>query len=156
MKLTNTFYSPVGWNSLSGSSLSLSTNLFSPGVSVQAEGTTDAQSTRFADECGSTKGYPTQLPYDLTKVAIVGNGNCASTCATVSSLTRSFVARLRKLTSFLLSLSAALQFTTLMAELHNTRMYVYGGSPSVNTIQYKGMAGNQGSSPSLFNRRVEF
>lgn len=31
-----------------------------------------------------------------------------------------------------------------MAELRNTRMYVYGGSPAVETIQYKGMAGNQG------------
>ncbi|KAL7414430.1 hypothetical protein BDY24DRAFT_385182 [Mrakia frigida] len=116
MRLTNTFYSPVGWNNLEGNSLSVNNNLFSPGVSVQAEGTTDAQSTRFADECGSTRGYPTTQPYDLTKVAIVGNGNCASTCAT---------------------------FTTLMSELHNTRMYIYGGSPSVETIQYKGMAGNQ-------------
>ena len=34
-------------------------------------------------------------------------------------------------------------FTTLMQELHGSKMYVYGGSPAVSTIQYKGMAGNQ-------------
>lgn len=112
-RLDQTFYSPVGWDDLSGNALSIRTNLFSPGVTVQAEGTSDPQSTRFADNCGSTRSYPQTQPYDLTKVAIVGNGNCASTCAT---------------------------FTTLMQELHNTKMYVYGGSPAVDTVQYKGMA----------------
>ncbi|KAH8990805.1 hypothetical protein EDB92DRAFT_2114806 [Lactarius akahatsu] len=58
---------------------------------------------------------PTTPPFDLNKVAIIGNGNCASTCSL---------------------------FTTLMFERHQTKIAVFGGNP-LQQIQYKGMAGNQ-------------
>ncbi|KAI9438208.1 hypothetical protein H4582DRAFT_2111656 [Lactarius indigo] len=48
-------------------------------------------------------------------VVNVGNGNCASTCSL---------------------------FTTLMFERHQTKIAVFGGNP-LQSIQYKGMAGNQ-------------
>ncbi|KAN0139277.1 hypothetical protein V8E53_002778 [Lactarius tabidus] len=50
-----------------------------------------------------------------SKVVIVGNGNCASTCA---------------------------HFATSMSELHRTKIAVFGGHPS-RPIQYKGTAGSQ-------------
>jgi len=48
-------------------------------------------------------------------IALVGNGNCASTCAL---------------------------FSTLMSERLKTKTAVFGGRPGQH-IEYKGMAGNQ-------------
>ena len=50
-----------------------------------------------------------------TYVRLVGNANCASTCA---------------------------MFSTLMFERHATKIAIFGGKPGL-PMEYKGMAGNQ-------------
>ena len=72
-RLGQTRYSPVGWDDLSENALSIRTNLFSPGLTVQAEGTSDPQSSPFAKNRGFTRSYPQTRPYDLARIAIVGS-----------------------------------------------------------------------------------
>lgn len=56
-----------------------------------------------------------QLPSPAHMPYLVGNANCASTCA---------------------------MFSTLMFERHNTKTAIFGGKPGL-PMEYKGMAGNQ-------------
>lgn len=58
---------------------------------------------------------PADPPFPLKDVVVVGNGNCASTCAL---------------------------FTTILHEKHGVRMAVFGAKPG-EPAEYKGMAGNQ-------------
>jgi len=71
----------------------------------------------FFDGCASlfNSTFPVKPTFDPKKIVIVGNGNCASTCAL---------------------------FTTVFHELYKTRIIVFGGKPG-QSIEYKGMAGNQ-------------
>lgn len=114
--LNSTFYSPVSWNYVNGQALSRTEDVFDEEVTVQVNGLPDIQSERFTDYCGDTSSFPSSPLYDLSKIAIVGNGNCASTCAL---------------------------FTTVMKEQHNVKVYVYGGNPTTSQMEYKGMAGAQ-------------
>ncbi|KAI9513423.1 hypothetical protein F5148DRAFT_1273072 [Russula earlei] len=82
---------------------------------VIVNGRKDVTSLRFYDACPFSVPIPSLPPFDLTVVAIVTNGNCASTCAL---------------------------FSTLMKERHNTTIAVFGGRPG-QSIEFKGVAGNQ-------------
>ncbi|KAI9463969.1 hypothetical protein BJY52DRAFT_1401034 [Lactarius psammicola] len=107
------FYAPDSWQFLNGTQMPLNFNYIEPSVPFVINGRDDATSQRLEDICPTPNmTMPTKPPFDLNKVAIIGNGQCASTCAT---------------------------FTTAMFEQHQTKIAVFGGNPS-QPIQYKGMS----------------
>lgn len=109
------FYAPEQWAFLNDTLFPNNFNYISPPVPVTIDGTRDSTSRRFHDACPSSVSILNQAPFDLSQVAIVTNGNCASTCA---------------------------MFSTLMRERHNTTVAVFGGRPG-RSMEFKGMAGNQ-------------
>ncbi|KAI9463968.1 hypothetical protein BJY52DRAFT_1401032 [Lactarius psammicola] len=105
------FYAPGQF--LNGTQMPLNFNYIEPSVPFVINGRDDATSQRLEDICPTPNmKMPTKPPFDLNKVAIIGNGQCASTCAL---------------------------FTTAMFERHQTKIAVFGGNPS-QPIQYKGMS----------------
>ncbi|KAN0139275.1 hypothetical protein V8E53_002776 [Lactarius tabidus] len=113
---TLTFYAPDNWQFLNGTEIPDSYDYNDPSLPSVINGRKEPTSQRFEDICPYPNvTIPQTPPFDLNKVVIVGNGNCASTCAL---------------------------FTTSMFERHQTKIVVFGGHPS-QPIQYKGMAGNQ-------------
>ncbi|KAL1948464.1 hypothetical protein VTO73DRAFT_12539 [Trametes versicolor] len=109
------FYAGDNWAFLNNTQRSSSDNYMSPPSSRVINGQTFVESQRFLDVCPFSVDLPEDPPFDPSKIAIVGNGNCASTCA---------------------------MFSTLMNERHNTKIALFGGKPGLAT-QFKGMAGNQ-------------
>ncbi|KAL0065781.1 hypothetical protein AAF712_007269 [Marasmius tenuissimus] len=115
---TLSFYSAEQWAFLNGTRMSSSYNYIDPTQPFTINGVSDPTSQRFHDTCETisfTQTVPDEPPFDPSNIAIVGNGNCASTCAT---------------------------FITLMNERLGTKIAVFGGRPGQN-IEFKGMAGNQ-------------
>jgi len=111
-----TFYSPDNWAFLNDTQQPLTFNYNDPAVIRKTNGVADPTSQRFHDICTPfSVPIPETPPFDLKNVAIVGNANCASTCA---------------------------MFSTLMFERHQTKTAIFGGKPG-EVLQYKGMAGNQ-------------
>ncbi|THH27364.1 hypothetical protein EUX98_g6832 [Antrodiella citrinella] len=111
-----TFYSPDNWAFLNDTEQPLTFNYIDPAVIRKTNGVNDPTSQRFEDICTPfSVPIPETPPFDLNNVAIVGNANCASTCA---------------------------MFSTLMFERHQTKNVIFGGKPG-EVMQYKGMAGNQ-------------
>ncbi|KAI0289964.1 hypothetical protein BC826DRAFT_1106720 [Russula brevipes] len=111
-----TWYSPDNWLFVNGTQMPLDFNYNSPSVPNVVNGREDPTSQRFLDLCPKTSvTLPSAPPFDLNNVVIVGNGNCASTCAT---------------------------FVTLMFERHQTKIVTFGGFPN-KPIEYKGMSGTQ-------------
>ncbi|KAH9053608.1 hypothetical protein EDB87DRAFT_1569255 [Lactarius vividus] len=111
----DSFYVPEQWAFLNDTLFPNDFNYISPPLPVDIGGIRSTTSQRFLDTCPTSVLIPTQAPFDLSQVAIVTNGNCASTCAT---------------------------FSTLMRERHNTTIAVFGGRPG-RGIEFKGMAGYQ-------------
>ncbi|KAJ6588363.1 hypothetical protein B0H19DRAFT_1248035 [Mycena capillaripes] len=111
------FYTADNFAFLNGTEMPASYNYMTPDVPIVINGKLDATSQRFHDTCESSfeVDMPATPPFDLKNVAIVTNGNCASTCA---------------------------MFSTLMNEREQTKIAVFGGKPLEN-VEYKGMAGNQ-------------
>ena len=64
------------------------------------------------DVCPFSVDLPAEPFFPPEKIAIVGNANCASTCA---------------------------MFSTLMNERHNTTIAIFGGAPGMQ-MQFKGMS----------------
>ncbi|KAH9054676.1 hypothetical protein EDB87DRAFT_1428312 [Lactarius vividus] len=109
-------YAPDNWLFLNGTQMPFDFDYNDPSVPYVINGRDDPTSQRFEDACPTLNvTIPTAPPFDLNQIAIIGNGNCASTCAI---------------------------FTTLMFERHQTKIAVFGGNPS-QPIQFKGMAGGQ-------------
>ncbi|KZT64325.1 hypothetical protein DAEQUDRAFT_39563 [Daedalea quercina L-15889] len=111
------YYPPDNWAYPGNNSImSDNFNYIDPYVTKTINGVQYNESQRFYDVCTPFNvTIPAEPPFDLAKVAIVGNGDCASTCA---------------------------QFSTLMYERHNTTIAIFGGKPN-ETMQFKGMAGEQ-------------
>ncbi|KAJ7628461.1 hypothetical protein FB45DRAFT_1028550 [Roridomyces roridus] len=111
------FYTADNWAFFNGTEMPADYNYMTPDVPIVINGKQDATSQRFHDTCELSfeVPIPETPPFDLKNVAIVSNGNCASTCA---------------------------MFSTLMFERHQTKIAIFGGKPGQD-IQYKGMAGNQ-------------
>ncbi|KAJ7856576.1 hypothetical protein B0H13DRAFT_2237799 [Mycena leptocephala] len=111
------FYTADNWAFLNGTQMPADYNYMTPDVPIVINGKVDATSQRFHDTCELTfeVPMPETPPFDLKNVAIVTNGNCASTCA---------------------------MFSTLMNEREQTKIAVFGGKPFEN-VEFKGMAGNQ-------------
>jgi len=112
-----TDYTGDNWLFENGNPMPADYNWLSPKVPETINGKSDPVSQKLEDSCQAfyTTDLPDDPPFDLKNVAIVGNGNCASTCAL---------------------------FSTVMYERHNTTVVGFGGKPGQD-MQYKGMAGNQ-------------
>ncbi|KAI9450194.1 hypothetical protein BJY52DRAFT_199868 [Lactarius psammicola] len=109
-------YASDNWRFLNGTRMPVAFNYNDPPLSYFINGRNDVTSQRFEDVCpASYVTISATPPFDLDKIVIVGNGNCASTCA---------------------------QFTTAMYERHQTKIVVFGGNQS-RPIEFKGMAGSQ-------------
>ncbi|KAF7366694.1 TSPc domain-containing protein [Mycena sanguinolenta] len=111
------FYTADNYAFFNGTQMSAADDYMTPDVTVVINGRTDVNSQRFHDTCNLTYvvPIPNNPPFDLQNVAIVSNGNCASTCA---------------------------MFSTLMNEREHVKIAVWGGKPFEN-VEFKGMAGNQ-------------
>lgn len=111
------FYPADNYAFLNGTAMPADFDYMTPDVPITVNGRRDANSQRFHDTCEASFQVPLPRtpPFNLKNVAIVSNGNCASTCA---------------------------MFSTLMVERHQTKVAVFGGKPSEN-VEFKGMAGNQ-------------
>jgi len=106
----------AGGNPANDSTFSDSYDWIEPDVTKTINGVQYDESQRVYDICTPWNvTIPEDPPFDLSKVAIVGNGDCASTCA---------------------------QFSTVMYERHNTTIVNFGGKLN-ESMQYKGMAGAQ-------------
>ncbi|KAJ8083189.1 hypothetical protein PM082_009058 [Marasmius tenuissimus] len=114
---TLTFYSGDNWAFLNGTQMPSSYDYLDPTQPFTINGVSDPTSQRFHDTCelSFSQTVPDEPPFDPSNIAIVGNGNCASTCA---------------------------MFSTLMNERLETKIAVFGGRPG-QSIEFKGMAGNQ-------------
>jgi hypothetical protein len=113
----SSFYTPDNWAFLNGTQMPVDYNYMDPTEPLVVNGQKDRTSQRFHDTCelAFLQPLPDAPPFPLDQVKIVSNGWCASTCA---------------------------MFSTLMFEEHQTEIAVFGGRPG-QSIQYKGMAGNQ-------------
>ncbi|KAH9968140.1 hypothetical protein BC827DRAFT_1122317 [Russula dissimulans] len=109
------FYVPEQWAFLNNTQFPDDFNCIDPPVPVTVNGVKDVTSLRFHDTCSYSVPIPDSPPFDPALVAIVTNGNCASTCAL---------------------------FSTVMRERHGTTIAVFGGRPG-QSIEFKGMAGYQ-------------
>ncbi|KAH9988067.1 hypothetical protein BJV74DRAFT_773597 [Russula compacta] len=109
------FYVPERWAFVNDTLFPNNFNYIDPPVPLTINGHKDAMSQRLHDACPFSVPIPSLPPFDPTMVAIVTNGNCASTCAL---------------------------FSTVMKERHNTTIALFGGRPG-QSIEFKGMAGNQ-------------
>ncbi|PIL29017.1 hypothetical protein GSI_09065 [Ganoderma sinense ZZ0214-1] len=124
---TNSFYAPsncrvIDYDNSTGAFLNDTVmpsnyNYMTPTTTRKINGQDFIESQRIADACESifNVDIPEEPYFALDKIAIVGNANCASTCA---------------------------MFTTLMNERHNTAIANFGGKPG-SKFEYKGMAGNE-------------
>ncbi|KAF8497585.1 hypothetical protein F5888DRAFT_1794404 [Russula emetica] len=111
----DSFYAPEQWAFVNDTLFPIDFNYINPPVLVTENDHRDNTSQRFHDVCPFSVSIPNLPPFDPSNIAIVTNGNCASTCAL---------------------------FCTLMKERHNTTIAVFGGRPG-QSIEFKGMAGNQ-------------
>jgi hypothetical protein len=110
------YYWPSNWAYLNDTIYPDNYDYIDPSLPFVVNGRYDPTSQRFHDVCTPFDvDVPADPPFKLSNVAIVGNGNCASTCAL---------------------------FTTLMFEKHGTKIAIFGGKPG-EQLEYKGMAGNQ-------------
>ncbi|KAI0752695.1 hypothetical protein C8Q80DRAFT_469989 [Daedaleopsis nitida] len=111
------FYTPDNYAFLNDTPIPATFNYMTPSTSRIINGQKFTEAQRFGDTCPTsfTVDIPEEPFFPPQKIAIVGNGNCASTCA---------------------------MFSTLMKERHNTKVAMFGGKPGLQ-MQYKGMAGNQ-------------
>ncbi|TFK84989.1 hypothetical protein K466DRAFT_204796 [Polyporus arcularius HHB13444] len=109
------FYTPDNWAFINNTDMPLTHNYMQPPNTRTINGQKFIESQRFADICPIVVDLPAEPFFPPEKIAIVGNANCASTCA---------------------------MFSTLMNERHNTTIAIFGGAPDF-PMQFKGMAGNQ-------------
>ncbi|KAJ2923433.1 hypothetical protein H1R20_g13665, partial [Candolleomyces eurysporus] len=88
-----------------------------PATNITVNGKEDQTSQRLHDVCqwSYILEIPSKPAFDLSKVAIVSNGLCSSTCAL---------------------------FSTAMSEQHKVKVAVFGGKPN-SEMEYRAMAGNQ-------------
>ncbi|TFK31947.1 hypothetical protein BDQ12DRAFT_671469 [Crucibulum laeve] len=120
LDVTRTFFTADNWLDVNGTRMQKSFDYINPPTALTINDRSDPTSKRFLnyqDTCSMffSNPVPADPPFDLSKIAIVSNGNCASTCA---------------------------MFSTLMYEKHNTTIAVFGGKPG-ESMEFKGMSGNQ-------------
>ncbi|KAJ9127060.1 hypothetical protein QFC24_001293 [Naganishia onofrii] len=97
-------YFPPAWNHIApnGSAYGPAEDFMEPSSDFSINGIQDSFSQRTADSCTPWNvDVPAEQPFDLSRVIIVGNANCASTCSA---------------------------FTTLMHELHGVKIVNFGAA----------------------------
>jgi len=114
-------YDPDNWAFLNDTEQPDTFNYITPPRPIIVNGVLDENSQRIHDTCqifniSPNVTIPAEAPFNLSRVAIVGNANCASTCSL---------------------------FSTVMVERHpEVKTVIFGGKPG-ERMEYKGMAGNQ-------------
>ncbi|CAE6473945.1 unnamed protein product [Rhizoctonia solani] len=115
-EINGMFYSPSRWASLNNTPLQDNYNYMEPPTNFTINYTEDATSQRIYDICTP---YNVDLPAEpflpSSKIIIVGNGYCASTCA---------------------------MFTGVAYEKLGIKIATFGGNPGA-AMNFNGMAGNQ-------------
>ncbi|KAI9431511.1 hypothetical protein H4582DRAFT_1822465 [Lactarius indigo] len=125
---STSIYASDNWLFLNDTRMPVAHNYNNPSLPFVINSANSFTSQRFSDLCPTPNvKMPSTPPFDLEKVVIVGNGNCASTCA---------------------------QFTTAMYERHQTKIVVFGGDQS-QPIEFKGMAGMQVLEWANFNSEIK-
>ncbi|KAH7099194.1 hypothetical protein BKA62DRAFT_807097 [Auriculariales sp. MPI-PUGE-AT-0066] len=114
------YYAPNGYAFLNDTLQSNDFDYMEPSTVLNINGQVNKNSNKYHDTCqqygfDDTLVLPEQPIFPLKDVVVVGNGDCASTCAL---------------------------FTTLLSEKSGVKEYVFGVRPGL-TVEYKGMAGNQ-------------
>ncbi|KAA1476881.1 hypothetical protein DENSPDRAFT_536011 [Dentipellis sp. KUC8613] len=110
-----TFYAPDNYAFLNDTPMPDDFNYIDPSVPLTVNGQSTPTSQRLHEMCDFSVPFPPTPSFDFNNIAIVSDGNCASTCA---------------------------QFSTVMNERHNVTLAVFGGKSDIN-IEFKGMAGLQ-------------
>ncbi|CAE6533511.1 unnamed protein product [Rhizoctonia solani] len=115
-EINGMFYSPSRWSSLNNTPLQDNYNYMEPPTNFTINDTNDATSQRIYDTCTP---YNVDLPAEPflppSKIIIVGNGYCASTCA---------------------------MFTGIAYEKLGIKIATFGGNPDA-AMNFNGLAGNQ-------------
>ncbi|KAH8823646.1 hypothetical protein DL96DRAFT_1468622 [Flagelloscypha sp. PMI_526] len=118
--LTSTwlFYTPDNYAFLNNTRMNKTVDYMEPVVYEEINGKHVPVTPRYYDTCSRwyIQEFPTEPPFPLENIVIVGNGWCGSTCA---------------------------MFATAMAEKAGTPIVTFGGKPGGAPMEYKGCAGNQ-------------
>ncbi|KAJ6595571.1 hypothetical protein DFH09DRAFT_1135002 [Mycena vulgaris] len=81
----NLLYNPLDWNDANGVQFAATDNWLLPPVNVRLNGHADAFSQRLGQECQPFSSAPPDVAlFNSSKVAIVSNGRCASSCSLFS------------------------------------------------------------------------
>ncbi|KAJ9122476.1 hypothetical protein QFC22_001903 [Naganishia vaughanmartiniae] len=102
------YYSP-GWKSVNGTKFGVQENFLYPLQNLSINGVPDTFSRRHANACSPfhvDPDVPTEIPFDHSKILVIGNGICASTCSA---------------------------FTTLMQELHGVKIVNFGAAKGAHS-----------------------
>ncbi|KAJ7485636.1 hypothetical protein FB451DRAFT_1027378 [Mycena latifolia] len=81
----NLLYNPLNWNDASGNEFPATDNWLLPPVNARINGHADAFSQRLGQECQPFSATPPDIAlFNSSKIAIVSNGRCASSCSLFS------------------------------------------------------------------------
>lgn len=122
-------YRPSHWRFPNSTQMPADYNFLDPGVKLTVNGRPDQFSVRLGQECQPFSFAPTpeEPLFDLNKVAIVGNGRCASACAL---------------------------FSIAMSEHYGVKTIVVGGKPGVKQ-SYCGTVGGESSNHLVMRMELE-
>ncbi|KAK7047451.1 hypothetical protein VNI00_006682 [Paramarasmius palmivorus] len=125
-------YNPSRWADASGRRFDTDENWLIPPVNITINGRPDQFSQRLGQECQPDEFTTARMPpdtalFDTTKVAIVSNGRCASSCSL---------------------------FSITMAKLQGAKTVVFGGKKDVRQ-QYCGVVGGQSLDFSFINSEIK-
>ncbi|EAU84152.2 hypothetical protein CC1G_08693 [Coprinopsis cinerea okayama7 len=111
------FYAGDNWAFTNDTQMPSNYHYLKPSLTTTVNGKTEKTSQLLHDRCRDwfVVNRPETPPFDLSQVAIFGNGACGSTCA---------------------------MFSAIMREKFNTKVAIVGGKPG-EPMEYKGIAGNQ-------------
>ncbi|KAF8598569.1 hypothetical protein BDV93DRAFT_498597 [Ceratobasidium sp. AG-I] len=122
------FYNPLKWNNINSKPLAADFNWLNPTVDAEVNGVTDEFSTRVRDTCFPFDlTAPSTKPFEFENIAIMTNGQCASSCSL---------------------------FSIIMHTKHNVRTVVVGGKPGT-VQQYCGVVGGQSSNFAAMDSEVK-
>ncbi|TRM58929.1 hypothetical protein BD626DRAFT_510149 [Schizophyllum amplum] len=126
----NLLYNPINWRALDNEFFTESENWLEPPVEKEINGRVDYFSQTLGNECqpeGFLNTVPEEALFDPTKVAIVSNGRCASSCSL---------------------------FSVTMAKLEGAKTVVVGGKADTEQ-QYCGIIGGQSTSFATMDSEVK-
>ncbi|KAJ7126237.1 hypothetical protein C8R44DRAFT_781419 [Mycena epipterygia] len=126
----NLLYNPLNWNDANNVQFAATDNWLLPPVNLQINGNADAFSQRLGQECqpsAFTSTPPDVALFNSSKIAIVSNGRCASSCSL---------------------------FSVTMAKEEGVKMVVVGGKSDTKQ-EYCGTVGGQSTSYSTIDTEIK-